>query len=147
MDDWQGKGRECVMHRNGRTSVRRVWDSLIDLLIGLFAVQDKLCCRTYPLNSTRRCDPVKVQVVPIYLPRSTKARIIKFVLCLTTPLTFPYSNHAGMALLQSGLSREVQRIIQLPGSQMEPDSMVGPTKGYSLSRIITLRALPHCTQI
>src|SRR5258706_15936087 len=65
----RGKGRECVMHRIGRLSVRRVSDSRIDSSYWPFAIRGNLYRRTYTLNSTPPVQhgyiPVRVHVVPI----------------------------------------------------------------------------------
>jgi hypothetical protein len=45
-----GNGRECVMHRNGCSSIRRVWNSRTTSVGHYMPLRQ--CRRTYPLNST-----------------------------------------------------------------------------------------------
>ncbi len=64
-----GKGRECIMHRIGRLSVRRVSDSRIDSSYWPFAVRDNL-------YRPRRCNTATSRwgAGGTNLPKSTKAR-------------------------------------------------------------------------
>jgi|SRR5258706_12142074 len=112
----RGKGRECVMHRIGRLSVRRVSDSRIDSSYWPFAVRDNLYRRTYPLHSTPPVQhgyiPVGVQVVPICPSqprRETGEGGVRFE--PTTPSGRHFSTHPSkLSMAQTGLEMETYSV-------------------------------------